>query len=125
VLEIFSAAFDPAELRPIVRDVKALADALGARRDPDVQIAHFEGLRAALPVADHAGLDVILEQLRAEQAVGNDVLAAALDDAQTRDLAGRLRALAGVAEEQPEPAEPAQPAAPPAPAATPLTGGHP
>jgi CHAD domain-containing protein len=98
VLEIFAAAFDPAELKPVVRDVKALADALGARRDPDVQIDHFEGLRAALPEADHAGIDVILERWRAEQAVGNDVLAAALDDAQTRDLAGRLRALVGVPE---------------------------
>jgi len=104
VLEIFAAAFDERELRPIVRDVKALADALGARRDPDVQIAHFESLRAALPEADHAGVDVILERLRAEQAAGNDVLAAALDDAQTRDLAGRLRALAGAHEPEPEPA---------------------
>jgi CHAD domain-containing protein len=106
VLEIFAGAFDRAELEPVVRDVKALADALGARRDPDVQIAHFESLRAALPEADHAGLDVILERLRAEQAAGNDVLAAALDDAQAIDLAGRLHALAGEPEPAPHPPPP-------------------
>jgi CHAD domain-containing protein len=111
VLEIFSTAFDERELKPIVRDVKALADALGARRDPDVQIAHFESLRAALPEADHAGLDVVLARLRAEQAAGNDVLAAALDDAQTGDLAGRLHALAGD-EEGDAPAPPAPPEPP-------------
>lgn len=103
VLEIFAGAFDRRELEPLVRDVKALADALGARRDPDVQIAHFEALRAALPPADHAGVDVILERLRAEQAAGNDVLAAALDDAQSTDLAGRLRALADQPQPQPQP----------------------
>ncbi|UGS35161.1 CHAD domain-containing protein [Capillimicrobium parvum] len=130
VLEIFSAAFDDRELKPVIRDVKALADALGARRDPDVQIAHFESLRAALPEADHAGLDVILERLRAEQAEGNDVLAAALDDAQAADLAGRLRALAGeeaveeAGEPQPQPPPPPPPEPPPVPPPDPFVATH-
>src|SRR5215208_6702108 len=38
VLEIFAACFPPKQHRKVLRDVKALADALGARRDPDVQL---------------------------------------------------------------------------------------
>jgi CHAD domain-containing protein len=114
VLEIFGPAFDPDELRPVLRDVKRLADALGARRDPDVQIDHFERLRDALPAVDHAGIDVILGRLRAEQAAGNATLAAALQQARESNLAGRLAELAGVSEtvdtgETPDPSDQAEP----------------
>lgn len=94
VLEIFAPALPRDELRPLLRDVKRLADALGARRDPDVQIEHFEQLREALPQPDHPGLDVILERLRAEQAAGNERLAAALERARAERLDERLQALA-------------------------------
>lgn len=94
VLEIFERAFPAAQWRPVLDDVKALADALGARRDPDVQIEHFTGLRGELADGERAGLDLILAQLAEEQAVGNATLAAALEVAQARDLPGRLQALA-------------------------------
>jgi CHAD domain-containing protein len=94
VLEIFERAFPAEDVRPVLADVKTLADALGARRDPDVQIEHFEGLRAELADDEQAGLDLILARLRDEQSAGNRVLAAALEDAQARDLPGRLQALA-------------------------------
>jgi CHAD domain-containing protein len=97
VLEIFERAFPADDWRPVLEDVKTLADALGARRDPDVQIEHFEGLRAELADDEQAGLELILDRLRAEQAAGNTVLAAALDDARARDLPGRLQALAAEA----------------------------
>src|SRR3954463_7867553 len=48
VLEIFERAFPADRWRPVLEDVNALADALGARRDPDVQIARFEALRGEL-----------------------------------------------------------------------------
>ena len=94
VLEIFAPAFPRRELKPVLRDVERLADALGARRDPDVQIEHFERLRAALPEADHAGVDEILARLRGEQAAGNERLAAALEEARESRLHERLAALA-------------------------------
>ena len=94
VLEIFEPAFPAEQLRPVLEDVKALADALGARRDPDVQIEHFETLRGELATDELAGLELILTGLRAEQAAGNAVLAAALEDARARELPGRLQALA-------------------------------
>jgi CHAD domain-containing protein len=94
VLEIFAPAFPASDHRPALADVKLLADALGARRDPDVQIEHFEKLREALPVEDHAGVDVVLERLRDEQAEGNRELAAALARAREDGLAERLQRLA-------------------------------
>jgi CHAD domain-containing protein len=92
-LEIFADAFDADEHRAVLRDVKRLADALGARRDPDVLLERLEALRAELPATDLGAYEALLERLRADQAEGNAVLAAALDDARERDLEGRLRAL--------------------------------
>src|SRR3954447_6696365 len=92
-LEVFAIAFPKGELRPVLRDVKRLADSLGERRDPDVHIEEFTKLRATFPPADHAGVDLLLEDLRAEQASANERLAVALEAAQTSDLAGRLEAL--------------------------------
>ena len=94
VLEVFAAAFDKREHRPVLRDVKALADALGARRDPDVQIDAFERMRGELPESAGPGIDRMIATLRAEQADGNAILAGALKEAERSDLAGRLRALA-------------------------------
>src|SRR3954452_789776 len=36
VLEIYAPCFPKDRFRPLLKEVKALADALGARRDPDV-----------------------------------------------------------------------------------------
>ena len=47
VLEIFAPCFPRKALRDVLRDVKALADALGARRDPDVHLAAARGVRRA------------------------------------------------------------------------------
>ena len=49
VLEIFAPAFPSRLHREVLGEVKALADALGARRDPDVQLealAEHEGVGA-------------------------------------------------------------------------------
>src|SRR6059058_3143615 len=86
-LEVFAEAFPKGRLRPVLRDVKRLADALGERRDPDVHIAEFTQLRAELAEADHAGVDLLLESLTEERA-------------RESDLPGRLAALAGP---EPEP----------------------
>jgi CHAD domain-containing protein len=93
VLEIFAAAFPSRAVRPVLADVKTLADALGARRDPDVQIERLTALRAQLTPGEQAGVELLLARLRDEQAAGNRVLAAALENARASDLAGRLQAL--------------------------------
>jgi CHAD domain-containing protein len=95
VLEIFERAFPPDAWEALLGEVKALADALGARRDPDVQIEHFRRMKLQVPEGEQPAVDLILARLAVEQREGNVVLAAALEQARADDLAGRLQALAG------------------------------
>lgn len=98
ILEIAAPCFDRDALRPVLRDVKALADALGARRDPDVELIALEGLAAAMGPSELVGIDFVADRVREEQAQGNVVLETALRAAHESDLRGRLFALAdGVA----------------------------
>jgi len=91
VLEVFAPCFPKQAYKPALRDVKALADALGERRDPDV---HLEAMRA------FGGVEPLVERLQERQAAGNVALATALEAAEASDLRGRLLALADAAEEQ-------------------------
>jgi CHAD domain-containing protein len=84
VLEIFAPAFPKTRHRAVLREVKALADALGARRDPDVQLAALDG---------SDGVDAFVRLVRTEQAEGNETLKAALEHAEVTDLRGQLRTL--------------------------------
>jgi CHAD domain-containing protein len=93
VLEIFAPCFPRAEHRAVLREVKALADALGERRDPDVQLEAIEGLEDAMGAEARPGLEVFADRIRAEQLEGNATLAAALRHADEAGLHGRLRAL--------------------------------
>jgi CHAD domain-containing protein len=98
VLEIFEPCFPPGGFKGALRDVKALADALGERRDPDVHIAALEAVEAAVPAGDRAGVHELVERQRARQTQGNATLAAALDNMHRSDLRLRLLALADAAE---------------------------
>jgi CHAD domain-containing protein len=98
VLEIFAPCFPRAEFKGVLADVKALADALGERRDPDVHIAALEGFAAAATGAHRPGIAMLVERQRALQAEGNARLAAALEEMERRDLRGRLLALADAAD---------------------------
>lgn len=93
VLEIFAPCFDRALHRAVLRDVKALADALGERRDPDVQLEALAGIEEAMGEPARPGLEVFASRVRADQARGNEALAAALQTAEEHDLRGRLAAL--------------------------------
>ena len=95
-LEVFRDAFPTDAFKPVLRDVKRLADALGERRDPDVQIEHFSGLRDELPPADRPGVELLLDRLRADQARGNEHLAQALAEMRAGGLEDRLQALAAM-----------------------------
>jgi CHAD domain-containing protein len=99
VLEIFEPCFPQGDFKTVLRDVKALADALGERRDPDVHIEDMEELEKSFQVAYRPGLEALVERLRARQARGNDTLAAALDHVEECRLHDRLHSLADGAEE--------------------------
>jgi CHAD domain-containing protein len=98
-LEIFAPCFPKAEHRKVLKEVKRLADALGARRDPDVAIAEFERVRESLAPADRSGVSGLIEELRARQSGANESLAAAIERARAEKLHDRLVAL--TAEAQP------------------------
>jgi CHAD domain-containing protein len=102
VLEIFAPCFPAGEHKAALRDVKRLADALGERRDPDVQLAALERFEQATAKADAPGIEAFARRLREEQAAANVALAAALAEAEADDLEGRLERLVAAAAGVPE-----------------------
>jgi CHAD domain-containing protein len=94
VLEVCAPCFPEKRHREALREVKRLADALGERRDPDVQIAALEREAAALVGGDRDGADEIVARLRERQSEANRVLEQALDRAQRARLRERLLVLA-------------------------------
>jgi CHAD domain-containing protein len=103
VLEIFEPCFPQGDFKTALRDVKALADALGERRDPDVHIEDMEGFEAQVQATLRPGIDALVARLRAQQTQGNGVLAAALEEIRANELQARLHSLADGAEELLEP----------------------
>ena len=97
VMEIFEAAFPKKQHRAVLKEVKALADALGERRDRDVAIDSMTKIGLALTATDRRGIDHLIEELCDEQHGANAELAAALQAMEENDLRGRLRALAASA----------------------------
>ena len=69
VLEIYAPCFPMDEFKPILREVKALADALGARRDPDVLLDQLAKLEGTLPKANLPGVGSRSPRARRPRAV--------------------------------------------------------
>jgi CHAD domain-containing protein len=99
VLEIFAPCFPRAPFKSVLSDVKAVADALGERRDPDVHIDAMAAFATKVTAAQRPGVQRLLEHQRERQARGNEILAAELERLEYRDLRGRLMALADAAEQ--------------------------
>ena len=74
-MEGFGSCFPPKRHAKALKDVKALADALGGRRDPDVQLEALDSYASELPDADLSG---IRSRLEARQAEGNAELEEAI-----------------------------------------------
>jgi CHAD domain-containing protein len=96
-LEIFGPCFPRKRRRRALRRVKALADALGARRDLDVEIELLEGIAAEAAEADRAALTRLLDGLRTEQLRANEGLAEFVTAKRLKKLRRRLKKLAGSA----------------------------
>jgi CHAD domain-containing protein len=97
-LEVFEPCFPGKARRKAVDRVKALADALGERRDRDVQIELLEGLAAELPGADRAAVVATVERLHEDQLRANHELAPFVAAKRLRKLRRRLRGLVEAAE---------------------------
>jgi CHAD domain-containing protein len=99
-LEVFEPCFPRKRFRRALREVKDLADALGERRDRDVQIEQLTRLSAAVVGPDREAMDDLVESLREEQMLANGRLAGAVDDERLRKLRRRLNNLAKAAKEK-------------------------
>jgi len=107
-LEVFEPCFPRRRQRAALREVKALADALGERRDRDVTIDSLRRFAAAVDQEDQPGLEGLIGRIRDEQATANLELAPRVEPERLaalvemlEGLADRAAALAGEPERQP------------------------
>ena len=96
-LEVFAPCFPAKRHRRALKGVKALADALGERRDRDVAIDSLGSLANGVAVADRPALEALIERLRDEQRRANDELAPAVAPKRLGKLGRRLDELAKAA----------------------------
>jgi CHAD domain-containing protein len=96
-LEIFDPCFPPKRRRKALKRVKALADALGARRDVDVEIELLEGVAVEIEGSDREAVDRLLDEMRAQQRSANEDLEAFVAAKRLKKLRRRLKKLAGSA----------------------------
>ena len=92
-IEVFEPCFPRKRLRKALREVKALADALGERRDRDVEIEFLEGLAAEASAVDSESLAALIESRREEQRRANDDLAPFVAPGRLKKLRRRLAKL--------------------------------
>lgn len=92
-LEVFKPVFPRRAFERVLRDVKTLADALGERRDRDVQIEALERYAAQRPASERAAVLMFVAMLREEQQQANARLERTLERVERTDLHGRLQTL--------------------------------
>jgi CHAD domain-containing protein len=92
-LEVFAPCFPPKRHGKALKKVKALADALGERRDADVEIALLEGLVDGAAEADRGALRDLIEELRVRQTEANEALAPYVAPKRLKKLRRRLKKL--------------------------------
>lgn len=97
-LEVFEPCFPAKPWRKSLKRVKGLADALGERRDLDVQIELFEELSGEVTDRDREAFDSLVADLRGRQLEANEDLARHVTSKRLRKLRRRLARLADRAE---------------------------
>jgi CHAD domain-containing protein len=97
-LEVFEACFPRKRHRKALTKVKALADALGERRDLDVEIELLESLAGEVAEEDREALTTLIAERRAGQCRANDDLAPFVARKRLKKLRKRLDGLVKAAE---------------------------
>lgn len=97
-LEVFEPCFPRKRFRKALKRVKALADALGERRDADVELEFLRGFAAEAPATDHEALATLIAAVRGEQDEANEALAPYVTAKRLRKLRRRLDKLVRGAE---------------------------
>jgi CHAD domain-containing protein len=98
-IEIFGPCFPKQEGKRVLKEIKALADALGERRDRDVAIEALESFAAAMPAPDRPGIRSLADRFREEQLEANEGLAPFVDPARLEALEAAVFGLAESARE--------------------------
>lgn len=93
-LEVFGPCLDTRRGGRVQRDVKALADALGERRDRDVQLALLAQLREHTEGSERDAVGLLIGELKDEQREANVALADVLSATKRSRLRRRLAKLA-------------------------------
>jgi CHAD domain-containing protein len=96
-LEVFEACFPQKRHRKALKKVKRLADALGERRDRDVELEFLADFAGEAPAADREALEARIAAIRREQRQANEDLAPHLAKKRLRKLRRRLQQLAKAA----------------------------
>jgi CHAD domain-containing protein len=89
-LEVFEPCFPAKRHRKALRRVKALADALGERRDRDVAIEFLASFAGEAPEADRPAVEALIEELKEEQQQANDELVPYVKRKRLKKLRRRL-----------------------------------
>jgi CHAD domain-containing protein len=92
-LEVFEPCFPSKPWGKALKRVKSLADALGARRDLDVEIELLEGLSGEIAADDRFAVAALIEDLRTGQRRANDDLAPFVKAKSLKKLRRRLEKL--------------------------------
>ena len=93
-LEIFEECFPRKRYRKALKRVKKLADALGERRDLDVEIELLQGLSGEAAEGDQEALAALIGELRSRQKQANEDLAPFVSRKRLKKLRRRLAKLA-------------------------------
>lgn len=98
-IEIFRPCFPRDEGKRALTVVKALADALGERRDRDVAIDALDGFAAAMPAPDRPGIQTLVARFRDEQLEANVALEPYVERARLEEIRVLVLELAASARE--------------------------
>jgi CHAD domain-containing protein len=89
-LEIFRDAFPRRQLKPMLRDVKRLADALGEVRDLDVMLDRLQADIAGRSPSQRLVLKEMMQEMRAQREGARDALKETIDDLERSDFPRRF-----------------------------------
>lgn len=92
-LEVFQPCFPPKRHRKALKRVKKLADALGERRDLDVEIELLQSFAGEAAEPDREALAALIDELRSRQREANDDLAPFVAAKRLKKLRRRLARL--------------------------------
>ncbi len=74
-LEVFAPCFPRGRHKAVLKEVKAIADALGERRDRDVAINSLAHFAESIPAPDRPGVGSLIRRFQTEQDEANEALA--------------------------------------------------